>query len=360
VCFFTAANVHEFRLLLKEILCLFAIDFLYMKKADILIITLLFFVISCNDSTKNKAKTITKDEPITIAAPSFDRDSAFYFVKTQTSFGPRVPNTEAHKKCAQFLQTQLKNYCDRVIVQSFVTHTYDGTKINGKNIIGSFFPEKEKRILLAAHWDSRPFADNDPNPANRDKPIDGANDGASGVGILLEIARQLKEKNPAVGIDIVFFDVEDWGPRNSQNVEGDWWCLGSQYWAKNQHAINYKAEYGILLDMVGAPNAKFMQEWHSMHYASRIVSKVWAKAYQLGYKDYFLNIGSNPVTDDHVYVSKIAKIPMINIIHQDNSTETGFNPTWHTLHDNISNIDKHTLYVVGTTVLAVLYEEGKY
>ena len=328
-----------------------------MKKVAILIVTFLFLFVSCNDSNTNKNKTIIKEEAVAIVVPHFDSDSAFYFVKAQTDFGPRVPNSEAHRKCALFLQAQLEKYCDKVIVQPFVARTYDGTKIDGKNIIGSFFPEKERRILLAAHWDSRPFADNDPDPAHRDMPIDGANDGASGVGVLLEIARQLKEKNPTVGVDIIFFDAEDWGTPSGQNIEGDWWCLGSQYWAKNQHVANYKAAFGILLDMVGAPNAQFMQEGFSMQFAARIVAKVWAKAYQLGYKNYFLNIASNQITDDHLYINKLAKIPMINIIHQDNTTRTGFNPTWHTLQDNISNIDKHTLYVVGTTVLGVVYDE---
>ena len=313
---------------------------------------LLFFLISCNDS--NKTKTTKQAETPTIIAPNFDADSAYYFVKAQTDFGPRVPNTDAHKNCGLFLQHQLEQYCDKVFVQPFVTTTFDGTKINCKNIIGSFAPENPKRVLLAAHWDSRPFADNDPDPANRDKPIDGANDGASGVGVLLEIARQLKANNPDVGVDIIFFDAEDWGTRNSQNETGDWWCLGSQHWAKNPHIENYKADFGILLDMVGAPNAKFYQEYHSTYFASEIVKKVWKKAYQLGYKDYFVNSAGNAITDDHVYVNRIAKIPMIDIIHQDNSSKTGFTSTWHTLQDNISNIDKHTLYVVGTTVLVIL------
>jgi Zn-dependent M28 family amino/carboxypeptidase len=241
-----------------------------------------------------------------------------------------------------------------VYVQSFVTNTFDGTKINCKNIIGSFNPENPKRIILAAHWDSRPFADNDPNPANKDKAIDGANDGASGVGILLEIARQLKEKNLEVGIDIIFFDAEDWGPHSGQKESGDWWCLGSQHWAKNPHVDNYKAEFGILLDMVGAPNAKFYQEYYSTYYASHIVKKVWSKAFQLGYKEYFVNTAGNPITDDHYYINTIAKIPMVNIVHQEHNSNTGFTSTWHTLQDNISNIDRHTLYVVGTTVLSVI------
>ncbi|MCL1850089.1 MAG: M28 family peptidase [Bacteroidetes bacterium] len=326
-----------------------------MKKLLILFFMLFLFIISCNDSKQNKP--VAKEEQVAIVFPNFDADSAFNFVKAQTDCGPRVPNTDAHKQCAQLLQNKLEQYCDKVLVQSFVTHTFDGTKINCKNIIGSFSPEEPKRILLASHWDSRPFADNDPNPANKDKPIDGANDGASGVGILLEIARQLKEKNPQAGVDIIFFDAEDWGTRSGQNESGDWWCLGAQHWAKNPHIANYEATFGILLDMVGATNATFKQEYYSTYFASPIVRKVWGKAYQLGYKDYFVNTASNPITDDHVYVNRLAKIPMIDIIHQDNTTGTGFPSTWHTLQDNISNIDRHTLYVVGTTLLTVIYGE---
>jgi hypothetical protein len=326
-----------------------------MKKLTLFFALFVLITISCNDSKK---PTTTKNKPqITIPHPTFDPDSAFYFVKSQTDFGPRVPNTEAHRNCALFLQQKLEQYCDKVIVQPFAATTFDGTKINCKNIIGSFFPEKEKRVLLAAHWDSRPIADNDPNPANRDKPVDGANDGASSVGVLLEIARQLKEHSPEIGVDIIFFDAEDWGIPGGQRGPDDWWALGSQYWAKKTHTPNYKAEFGILLDMVGAPNAKFLQEGYSTEYAPKIVSKVWAKAFQLGFRDYFLNFPGNPIIDDHLYVNKIAKIPMINIIHQDNTTGTGFVSTWHTLQDNIDNIDKYTLYVVGTTVLAVIKDE---
>jgi len=328
-----------------------------MKKPLILLIAFALFFFSCNNSSNNNNKNTNTEEQASIAIPNFNPDSAYYFVKAQTEFGPRVPNTEAHKKCAQFLQNKLEKYCDKVIVQSFITKTFDGVKLNCKNLIGSFSPGKERRILLAAHWDSRPFADHDTNPANHDKPIDGANDGASGVGVLLEVARQLKEKSPEMGVDIVFFDAEDWGTANSNNETGDWWALGSQHWSKNPHIPNYKAEFGILLDMVGAPNAKFLQEELSMRYASRIVAKVWSKAYKFGFKDYFLNTAGNPITDDHFYVNKIAKIPMINIIHQDHSTGTGFVSTWHTTQDTIENIDKRTLYVVGATVLGVIYDE---
>jgi Zn-dependent M28 family amino/carboxypeptidase len=326
-----------------------------MKRLLFLSMILLVLLISCNQS--NQIKTSKKHERFTTAAPAFDADSAFHFVKVQTDFGARVPNTEAHLKCAQWLHAKLAQYCDHAVVQSFSATTFDGVKINGKNIIGSLFPEKKRRVLLAAHWDSRPFADNDPDPSHRNTPIEGANDGASGVGVLLEIARQLKEKSPEIGVDIVFFDAEDWGPRGGQNETGDWWCLGSQHWARNSHIAHYKADYGILLDMVGAPDAKFLQEGYSTKHASQIVAKVWAKAYQLGNENYFVNSPGNPITDDHYYVYRLANIPMINIIHQEQNTGTGFFSMWHTLQDNISHIDRNTLYAVGTTVLAVIYDE---
>ena len=330
-----------------------------MKKLLIPAIVFMFFSISCSDSNKKKNKNIKHKEQIFITAPNFDPDSAFYFVKAQTDFGPRVPNTEAHRKCAQFLQNKLEEYCDVVIVQPFTTHTFDGTKINGKNIIGSFFPEKQRRVLLAAHWDSRPYADHDPNPENWRTPIDGANDGASGVGILLEIARQLHLNSPKIGIDIIFFDLEDYGEPNDDrfNYTGENWCLGSQAWAKNPHTKNYKAKYGILLDMVGGKNAMFTKEGFSRQYAPDILDKVWNRANYLGFSSYFQNKETDPILDDHFYLNKIRNIPTIDIIEWSPSSEHGFNKYWHTLNDNMDNIHKETLYVVGTVVLSVVYSE---
>ena len=317
-------------------------------------VTLILCSLLMNLACKQAPKT---NNIVEINVPTFNADSAYFYTEKQVSFGPRVPNTPAHVACGNYLADELRRFGAAVVEQETTLRLLDNTPIAIKNIIGSFQPENKNRILLFAHWDSRPFADNDPNPANRNIPIDGANDGASGVGVLLEVARQLKEKNPEIGVDIIFFDAEDWGPRMGEPETGDWWCLGAQHWARNPHVANYKADYGILLDMVGAPNAKFLQEGISMHYASKIVAKVWSKAYQLGFRDYFLNFPGNPITDDHLYVNKIARIPMINIIHQDHTTGTGFFPAWHTLQDNISNIDRNTLYVVGTTVLAVIYDE---
>jgi Zn-dependent M28 family amino/carboxypeptidase len=228
-----------------------------------------------------------------------------------------------------------------------------------KNIIGSFQPENKTRILLCAHWDSRPYADHDPNPANRMKPIDGANDGAGACAALLEIARQVGMNPPAVGLDVIFFDLEDWGPPDfpSKNLHYGDWCMGSDYWARNPHISNYVARYGILLDMVSAPNALFYREMFSQQNAPAIVKKVWEAARATGYNSYFLDQDGGYITDDHVPVMKYRNIPCIDIIHYDPNSPSGFGSYWHTLDDNMSNVSKETLTATGQTVLYVLYHE---
>lgn len=315
------------------------------------------FMLLCTMCKKEEEKqNIPSEEPTVedvspLEAPDFSGDSAFYFVKSQTDFGPRVPNTSAHKRCADFLKKCLNKYCDSVIVQDFKADAFDGTKLNGYNIIGSFNPEKSKRIVLASHWDSRPWADEDPDEANHAKPIDGANDGASGVGVLLELARQLSIKSPEVGVDIVFFDAEDYGTNNNSLS----WGLGAQYWSHNAAATGYHAEYGILLDMVGDAGAHFRFEGISYQKASAPLLKVWTTASRLGLGDIFQPQLANPITDDHSFVIEYAHIPMIDIIHQEPGT--GFPKTWHTLDDNINHIDKEMLATVGKTILCVIYNE---
>ena len=312
---------------------------------------------SCKKEKRNApAGQETKQE--TLVAPPFDADSAFNFVKAQTDFGPRVPNTTAHDRCGEYLQKTLAKYADTLYVQSFSAKNYKGTQLRGRNIIGVFNPDQTRRVILASHWDSRHVADHDPDPANHTTPIDGANDGASGVGVLLEIARQLSEKAPNIGVDIIFFDLEDHGtPESETSPQGDWWCLGSQHWAANPHIAGYSADFGILLDMVGDQSAVFRYEYFSKAHALSVLSKVWGTAYQLGYGTRFVQQNSNPITDDHYYVNEIAHIPMIDIIHQEDNTGTGFPLTWHTLNDNIEHIDKGTLDMVGKTVLSVVYGE---
>ncbi len=328
-----------------------------MKKTSIpVFFALMIFFVSCNP--KNKTQESKPAQEATIESPAFDGDSAYAFVAAQVAFGPRVPGSKAHADCAKWMVEKLKTYSKNVVEQPFKTRIWDGKTVNGKNIIASFNPDNKVRIFLSAHWDSRPYADHDPDAKNHKTPIDGANDGASGVGVLIEVARQLSIKNPSIGVDIVLFDVEDWGePQDTQTETENNWCLGAQHWARNPHVQGYKARFGILLDMVGAANAEFAKEGTSMYYASDFVEKVWKIAGQLGFSNYFVARQSNGITDDHLYVNKIASIPTIDIIQHDPNTPHGFNKHWHTINDNMSNINKETLAVVGKVCLAVVYQE---
>jgi len=290
-------------------------------------------------------------------AAAFDASSAFDFVKKQVEFGPRVPGTPAHEACADWFVKTLKQWTPDVHVQEFKARAYDGRPLDGKNVIASFNPAAKDRILLCAHWDSRPFADRDPDAANHFKPVLGANDGASGVGVLLEVARSLSLKKPAAGVDILLLDLEDFGEHaNWRGSAEDTWGLGSQYWAKNPYPPGYKARFGILLDMVGAAGAVFPREGTSMSFAPAIVRKVWDLARGLGLSKYFIDKESERLVDDHLYINGYAGIPTIDIIDYD-GPRGGFPSTWHTVGDTLDKIDKDTLAAVGRTVLAVVYQE---
>lgn len=319
---------------------------------------LLLLVSACSGQKKPSNLTVAEKATATPVVASFDADSAYAFVKKQVSFGPRVPGSEAHQACANYFVSSFETYDASVSVQEFTAKGYDGTLWKGKNIIASYLPEEKERILLCAHWDSRFIAEKDEDKDKQKTPIDGANDGASGVGVLIEIARQLQIKSPNIGVDIILFDVEDQGaPYYASSPETeDSWCLGSQHWADEAVKNNYKARWGILLDMVGAGDAVFMKEQISLYYAQPLVDYVWDKAIAMGYSNYFINQKGGIVTDDHLYVNRIAKIPCIDIIDYDDH-RGGFNTTWHTHNDNIDNIDKNTLKAVGDVVLEVVYEQ---
>ena len=314
----------------------------------------LITIISCN--SKQDKVTIKKSK-IKIEVPNFNSDSAYFFVERQVSFGPRVISSKAWDQCSKYLTNKLESYGAKVIVQQAPITTYDQKKHTLRNIIGSYSPKKNNRIALFAHWDSRHVADYD--TINTSKPILGANDGGSGVGVLLEIARNINLKNPKIGVDIIFFDAEDYGqPENSKfPTMNDSWCLGSQYWSKNPHKQNYFAKYGILLDMVGGKDAEFWQEGISSYYASNIIKKVWDIAHNIGYSNFFIYKKSPQIMDDHYYVNTITGIPTIDIIEYDPFSKTNFNKHWHTHADNMNNVDRETLKAVGQTVMRVIYTE---
>ena len=319
---------------------------------------------SC-DETKPTDPNANNETKKAVTIPSFNADSAYQFVAKQTAFGPRVPETEAHAACAEWLTAKLGEYADTVIVQDFRAKLFNGKGIDGQNIVGVFHPEAKKRIVLCAHWDSRPYADHDPDEANIHTPIDGANDGASGVGVLLECARLFKAQPlpERLGVDIILYDLEDYGPHVDEaekyyDKDVNYWALGSQYWAKHPHVYGYRAYYGILLDMVGGPNPNFPKEYYSQGYAATVSNKVWRKAYDLGYRTFFNNELGTAISDDHIPMNEIANIPTIDIIDlQPESSNECFPEVWHTLDDNLENIDRTTLGIVGNVLLNVVYEE---
>jgi hypothetical protein len=331
-----------------------------MKKVLPFFFFLMVVLASCSQpQTRVTQEQPAKSDTVQIVIPEFNADTAYAFVDKQVSFGPRVCNTPAHEKCADYLIKKMNAYCRNVTIQKGVVKAYNGTMLDFKNIIAAYNPDAAERVMICSHWDSRPVADHDPDPKKRNQAIDGANDGASGVGVLLEIARQLNMKAPGIGIDLILLDAEDYGPPEDKRGENDedWWALGSQYWARQPHKAGYKAKYGILLDMVGAPNATFLQEVFSLNYASDIVRKVWSKAGEAGYSAYFINDPGPAIDDDHLYINKIMNLPTIDIIHLDKNSETGFYPYWHTTKDNMASIDRKTLKAVGQTLLKVIYEE---
>ncbi len=321
-----------------------------MKFAALVIAAAPLFMAACgNSSGRTPAE---KPAPLEVAA--FDADSAFSYVARQVAFGPRVPRSEAHSRCASWLESELKRHgADTVIRQEAVADNRQGGTIPVVNLLGRFNQASPKRILLLAHWDTRPVADNDPDPDKRDTPIDGANDGASGTGVLLEIARQLGKKTPAIGVDILLCDAEDSGSHDNDES----WAIGTRYWTEHMpYDGGILPEYGILLDMVGGRGARFHREYFSQRNAAAIVDKVWGTAAAIGEADRFLNAIGGAVTDDHLPVNE-AGIPCIDIIECYNRQTGSFNPTWHTTADNLDNIDPDALRSAGTTVINVIYNE---
>lgn len=310
-----------------------------------------------NDLTETE-----EEEKVSPVGPNFNADSAYAFTQAQCDFGPRDMNSKGHEECGAWIVAKFKGYGCKVTTQEADLKGYDGTTLKSTNIMAQYNPGATTRILLCAHWDSRPWADNDPDSANWHKPILAANDAASGVAVMLEIARLL-QKNAlpsGFGVDFVCFDAEDWGTPQweaNQDASGDSWALGAQHFAVNLPQ-GYEARYGILLDMVGGMNAKFYKEGISNQYAPEIVKKVWRAARQAGFGSYFPRQEGGMITDDHIPLNQKAGIPTIDIIpYYPDCQQSSFGPTWHTLADNMDNIDRNTLKAVGQTVIQVLFTE---
>ncbi len=324
----------------------------YLKFTLILFLSLIIAFPSCKKDEKVKSSTEKKHvQKKSVKIPVFNGDSAYAFVKKQVDFGPRVTGSEAYKKARKWFIDKFKSYGADIEVQKFKANFANGTKADAANIIAHFNPGKKKKVIIASHYDSRYMAEKDPDPELKNKPIDGADDGASGVGVIFEIARLLKENPLDMSVDLILFDAED----NGNDKEDETWCLGSQYWSKKAAQSGYKADFGILLDMVGAKNALFPKENNSKQYAGPVQDVIWNLAANMGYGDLFANIQRGNINDDHYYVNKVARIPMVDIINIPDA-QKGFGSYHHTHKDNINIIDKNTLRRTGQVVIAVMYK----
>ncbi len=287
------------------------------------------------------------------SVPSFSADSAYSFTQAQVQIGPRYPNSEGQKAVQDYLKRKLKTYAGAQMVfsQDFTAEGYNGEELRLSNIIASFNPTAADRIMLAAHYDTRPRAEEDPeNPEN---PILGADDGGSGTGVILELARLFSIETPPVGVDVILFDGEDYG----ESGDLDNYFLGSRYWAENPPVPGYKPRFGILLDMVGGEGAVFPKEQYSMTYAPNLVDEIWSIAAEKGYDDFFLDEDGAGVVDDHVIINRVSRIPFIDIIYHRRNDQDGadFAPYWHTMDDNMDIISRKTLNAVGEVLAELIY-----
>lgn len=331
-------------------------------KRIILAIAALAVLASCKSNTQQKQNAGNEQEQVDHgmpACPEFVADSAMSFINAQCSFGPRVTGTEAHRLCGDYIVSKFKEFGTEVTEQTMELTAYDGTKLPGRNIIASINPDAKQRLMFCAHWDCRPWADNDRDEANHHTPILAANDAASGVAVMLEMARMIQQNEMEMGVDFICFDAEDWGMPQWEDREesGDGgWCLGSKYWAQHPHISGYWAQFGVLLDMVGGRGATFARESYSDYYAQPVVDMTWDVASRLGYGNIFQNREGGAVTDDHVQVNQFSGIPCIDIIPNcQGAVGSSFGPTWHTVNDTPENIDPAVLKAVGQTLLQLIF-----
>ena len=315
------------------------------------------FPMACK-SSKTAAENADAIDSSRLCNVVFDGDSALAFARAQCEFGPRTPNSPALEKCGDYIVAQFKAAGLAVTEQRTKVTGWDGKQLGCRNIIAAFHPERKDRVVLAAHYDSRPWAEKDADSTRHRTPVMAADDGASGVAVLLEVARHLQKLNPQIGVDLVCFDAEDygapyWAPENKRDDESTF-CLGSQYWSKNI-AADYKPRYGILHDMGGGAANRFYFEGFSLRYAQPVVTKVWDAARLAEAGDYFVQESGGFITDDHLPMNNIAGIPTIDIIAF--NPDGGFPAHWHTTGDTMDKLSAKTLRAVGQTLLQVLSEE---
>lgn len=319
-----------------------------MKIKYTLIVLFAGLIYSCSSNANGGFQFVDKDREV----PAFSGDSAYVYVKNQVEAGPRNPDSEGHRQTRQYLVQKLRDYAgSNVFVQEFTHQGYEGDTLNMANIIAAFNTQSSDRIMLCAHWDTRPRADQ--SETKSDQPILGADDGASGVALLLELARIFHQNPPPIGVDIILFDGEDYG-REGDNAN---YFLGSRYWSNNPPVRNYNPRFGILLDMVGGQNATFPKEGYSMQFAPSLVNEIWNIADQMGYDTLFVDQQGANISDDHYIINELAHIPTIDIIRHTVGSEGGtkFAPYWHTHRDRLDIIDKNVLDAVGEVLTELIY-----
>ncbi|HKI79035.1 MAG TPA: M28 family peptidase [Ignavibacteriaceae bacterium] len=311
----------------------------------------IFFIYSCGEKPQQEISKPLYELAKNYNIPKFDSENAYNQVKAQVNFGPRNPNSKGHEAALNYLQNELKKYCDDVQLQSFTYSGYNDEKLNLTNIIGRFNPAEKNRIILCAHWDTRPRAEKAEDPKRRNEPILGANDGGSGVGVILEMAKILKTNKINYGVDLVLFDGEDYGKESDL----DNFCLGSKYFAVNYKEPNYPA-FSILLDLVGDKEAEFKVEGNSKNYAPEVIKTVWGIASQINANMFSQQDGS-AIYDDHIPLNR-AGLKTIDIIDMElvgADTPVKRRNYWHTHKDTMNNIGKNALQQVGDVLTHLIY-----
>lgn len=301
------------------------------------------------------SSSVTSPQPVAKETPHFSADSAYKAVAAQVAMGPRCPGSPEAAECAAWIESELRRHgADTVIVQraTLPDPMNPSRQVPIANILGRFNPGAERRLMLVAHYDTRPVADEETDPVKAATPIPGANDGGSGVGVMLELARLMAAARPDAGVDLLFVDLEDSGTSGDDAS----WCLGSQYFAAN---LPYKdasdrPQAAVVLDMVGAPGARFHREAFSQHYHPGLVARMWEAARAAGYAARFPQEDGAPILDDHLPLIR-AGIPAIDIIENRSDATGGFPAAWHTLADDMTNIDPSTLGAVGQTITQFVY-----
>lgn len=310
-----------------------------MKRWMMLVTAIPLAVAGCGGGDAGESATTVRVE-----RPSFNADRAFQDLERQVAFGPRIPGSAGHAEQLEWLETELRSLAPTVFLQPFEHVTVDGNELALTNVIARFGPADGSRLLLLTHWDTRPKADQSSDEADRELPVTGANDGASGTAVLMELARMFNEQPPPGGVEFLFSDGEDYGPSTTDMF------LGARHYIAGVGSENPPA-YGILLDMVGDADPSFPVEAYSMEGAGQVVQRIWGIAAGLGYRRFFPMDQTSRVLDDHVRFIE-AGIPVADIIDFDYGPGHGF---WHTPRDVVENTSAQTLFMVGDVVAEVVY-----